>query len=207
MLILPCNIIADDSASFSPQGPTYPPITSSDDAMQPVTDPEFSSDSLVAGSENNVADCHGPPPSRTRRSRFRKRQNDFCSWQEFKGGAPTTSPETKPPNAKIGPTGQDGVGATLIPTARIDPADVQKPDKEKISITNQFGRAGNLAICGTLTATIPVCHYSPERESSRWLSPIPALIPVRLCRFTFPQFSGAYYVYYWTDLWLGFAFL
>lgn len=178
LLILPCSIIADDSSSFKPQDLTYPPIASSDadaDASQPVTDLELSPEVLLAESENNVANCQGPPPGgSTRRSRIRKRQNNFCSWQPFKSGAPTTTPPQTAPQNDVSGTEKG-------------PADVQKPEGDKAPIVNPFGGAKTPEICGPEKETIPVCHYSPERlGSNRWLSPTPVLTPVRLCRFSFP---------------------
>lgn len=169
LLILPCRIIADDSSSFKLQDITYPIASSDADALQPVTDPDFSPETLLAGSENNVvAGCQSPTPSgRTRRSRLRKRQTDSCSWHPFKSGAPPTT---------------DGTGAPLVPTVKIDPADVKKPEEDKTPETIPFGAAKRPEVCGSLEETIPVCHYIPgNRGSSRWLSPTLVLTPVRLC--------------------------
>ncbi len=193
LLILPCSIVADDSSSFEPQDLTYPPISSSSevDGFQTVTDPEFSPEVLLAGSENNLADCQSAPASgRTRRSRLRKRQSGFCSWQPFKSGAPTTqTPQTAPQNGKAGATGHDGAGTPLVPTSKTGPADVKNPEEEKAPVPIPFGGANNPEVCGPTKETIPVCHYSPERlGSSRWLSPTSVLIPVRLCRFQLPSF-------------------
>lgn len=196
LLILPCRIIADDSSSFNLQDITYPIASSDADALQPVTDPDFSPETLLAGSENNVvAGCQSPTPSgRTRRSRLRKRQTDSCSWHPFKSGAPPTT---------------DGTGAPLVPTVKIDPADVKKPGEDKTPETIPFGAAKRPEICGSLEGTIPVCHYIPgNRGSSRWLSPTLVLIPVRLCKSYFPPFLPSLIIgcFWWTDLWLPFAF-
>lgn len=183
LLILPLSIIADDSSSLQPQDLT-PPITSSDadDALQRVTDSDLSPETLLAGIENNgVADCQSPPPGgRTRRSRLlRKRQTDFCSWQPYKGGAPTTT--TSPQ------TGYDGAGTPLVPSTKIGPVDVKSPEEGKAPVSIPLGGTGNSEICGPSKETIPVCHWTPERlGSSRWLSPTLQLTPVRLCRFHFP---------------------
>lgn len=193
LLILPCRIIADDSSSFKLQDITYPIASSDTDALQPVTDPDFSPETLLAESENNVvAGCQSPSPSgRTRRSRLRKRQTDSCSWHPFKSGAPPTT---------------DGAGA---PTVKIDPADVKKPDEDKTPEPIPFGAAKRPEVCGSAEETIPVCHYIPgSRGSSRWLSPILVLIPVRLCKCYFPPFLPSLIIgcFWWTDLWLPFTF-
>lgn len=114
-----------------------------------------------------MAGCQSPTPSgRTRRSRLRKRQTDSCSWHPFTSGAPPTT---------------DGTGAPLVPTVKIDPADVKKPDEDKTPETIPFGAAKRPEVCGSLEETIPVCHYIPgNRGSSRWLSPTLVLTPVRL---------------------------
>ena len=184
LLILPCRIIADDSSSFKLQDLTYPTASSDADALQPVTDPELNPETLLAGSENNVvADCQSPTPSgKTRRSRLRKRQTDFCSWYPFKSGAPPTTD-------KPGATGYDGAGAPLVPTVKIGPTDVKKPDENKGPVPIPFGAAKRPEVCGTAEATIPVCHYLPgSRGSSRWLSPTLVLTPIRLCKCYFPPF-------------------
>lgn len=187
LVILPCSIVADDSSSFTPQDLTYSPLSSSSDAdaFQTVTDPEFSPEVLLAGSENDMADCQNAHPGgRTRRSRLGKRQTGFCSWQQFKSGAPTTqTPQTAPQNGRAGAT-------PVVPTNKIDPADAKNPGEEKAPVPIPFGGANNPEVCGPTKETIPVCHYSPERlGSSRWLSPTSVLIPVRLCRF---QYSPLY---------------
>lgn len=189
--IFSCSIVADDSSSFKPQDLTYPLIPSSSDAdaFQTVTDPDLSPEVLLAGSENNLADCQSAPPSsRTRRSRLWKRQTGFCSWQPFKSGAPTTqTPQASPQNGEAGATGHDGAGTPLVPTNKIGPVDVKNSDEDKAPVPIPFDGAKNTEICGPTKETIPVCHYSPEiRGSSRWLSPTTILIPVRLCRFQFP---------------------
>lgn len=188
LLILPCRIFADDSSSFKPQDLTYTPIASSDaDGLQPVTDPDLNPEILLAGSENNVvAGCQGSPPGgTTRRSRLRKRQTDFCSWHPFQSGAPPTTD-------KPGATGHDGAGNPLVPTVRIGPTDVTKPDEDNPNPI-PFGAAKRPEVCGTAEETIPVCHYLPgHRGSFRWLSPKLVLTPIRLCKFYFPPFSRAW---------------
>lgn len=188
LLILPCNILADDSSSFKqPQEDlTYPLVSSSSssssdaDPFQTVTDPEFSPDVLLlAASENNLADCQNGPPSggstssRIKRSRLRKRESGFCNWQQFKSGgaSKTQDPPTAPP--------------PVVPTTnRKDPADAKNPGDEKAPVPIPFGGSNDPGLCGPTTQTIPVCHYSPERlGSARWLSPILVLKPVRLCKF------------------------
>lgn len=194
LLILPFSIVADDSSTFKPQDLTYPPISSSSDAedtFQTVTDPDLSSEVLLAGSENdNLADCRSAPPSsRIRRSRLRKRQKDSCSWQPFKSDALTTPPssQTAPQNSKTGSTGYDGAGTPLVPKVKPGPVDSYKPDEVEAPIPIPFGGDKNTEICGSTKATVPVCHYSPAGlGSSRWLSPAMVLVPVRLCRFQFP---------------------
>lgn len=195
LLILPCSVVADDSSFFTPQDLTYSPISSSadaDGAFQTVTDHEFSPEVLLAGGENNLADCPNAPPSgRTRRSRLRRRQTGFCSWQPFTSGAPTTqTPKTAPQNGKAGATGQDGASTRVVPTNKKDPGDAKNPGEEKAPVPIPFGGAKNPEVCGPMKETIPVCHYRPERlGSSRWLSPTTVLVPVRLCKFqSFPPF-------------------
>lgn len=192
LLILPLSIAADDSSFLQPQD-GISPFTSSyaDDALlQPITDLGLNPEVLLAGIENNeVANCQGPPPGRrSRRSRLlRKRQTDFCSWQPFKSGAQTTTPpQTSPDSDKLGATGHDGAGTPLVPTTKKSPTDVKKPEEEgKSPIPIPLSGIGNPEICGPSKETIPVCHWSPRRESSRWSSPTLVLIPVRLCRFCF----------------------
>lgn len=193
LLILPCSILADDSTSFKqPQDLTYPPIFSSSsstpsdaDPFQTVTNPDFSPDVLLlAGSENNLADCQSAPPTsssssssrrrRIRRSRLRKRQSGFCNWQQFKSGG---GPKAQTPQTATPPP--------VVPNTNTkEPADARNPGDEKAPGPIPFGGANDPGLCGPATETIPVCHYSPERlGSTRWLSPISVLKPVRLCKF------------------------
>lgn len=189
LLVLPCSIFADDSSSFKTQDLTYPSISSSDaDTFQTVTDPELNLE-VLAGSENIVANCQSALPSgRTRRSRLRKRQTNFCSWQPFTSGAPTTpSLQKAPQDGKPGATGHDGAVTPLVPTKKIGPADVENSDQKKVPFSIPSGGANNPEICGPTKETVAVCHYSPEGlGSSRWLSPTLVLTPVRLCRLQFP---------------------
>lgn len=184
LLILPYRIIADDSSSFKLQDLTYPIASSDADSLQPVIDLGLNPETLLTGSENNVvAECQSPSPNaRTRRSRLRKRQTDFCSWNPFKSGAPPTTD-------KPGVTGHGGAHTSHVPTVKIGPTDVNTPDEEKDPVLIPFGASKRPEVCKTSEAAIPVCHYLPgSRGSSRWLSPILVLTPIRLCKCYFPPF-------------------